>query len=200
MHSKTNPAFNIVKDIVQKFVVQKFVEFGPESYTRKHSFEVARLAKFIANQMRLEPWEKNIIVLSGLVHDIHLSDSLKHLKHFDSREFVEVAALVHDVGKLPLRDLFAKKELFSEEDLESAKEHPVLSANEIKSFGSDYAIAVAEAVIHHHERWDGQGYPFGKKGEEIPLAARIIAVADAFHAMTSERDYRLKKNRQEKLN
>ncbi len=79
------------------------------------------------------------------------------------------------------------------EDLKSAKKHPVLSADAIKSFGNDYAIAVAEAVKYHHERWDRVGYPFGKKGEKIPLAARIIAVADAFHAMTSERDYRLEK-------
>lgn len=179
--------FNIVSNIVPKLV-----KFGPESYTRRHSFEVAALAKFIADEMHLKPREKNIVVLSGLVHDIHLKDSLKR-KRFNSREFIEVAALVHDVGKLPLRELFYKPGLFTPEEWELAKQHPLISANFVKSLGDDYAAAVAEVVKHHHERWDGSGYPFGKKREEIPLASRIIAVADAFHAMTSERGYRQEK-------
>lgn len=187
MRKESSSALNIIRGIALKFV-----GLSADSYTLRHSFEVASLAKFIADEMHLNSREKNVVVLCGLVHDLALKDSLKS-KRFKWRNFIEVAALVHDVGKLPLLDLFKKTGLFTKEEWELVKQHPLLSAEAIKSLGNDYATAVAEAVKHHHERWDGKGYPYGKKAEEIPLAARIIAVADAFHAMTSERNYRQEK-------
>lgn len=103
---------------------------------------------------------------------------------------LEVAALVHDVGKIgcPIRVLRQPIPL-SESDLGAIRQHPTL--------GGILVSAVPElahtlpAVRHHHERWDGHGYPDGLAGENIPLPARIMAVADAFSAMTSNRPYRV---------
>jgi HD-GYP domain-containing protein (c-di-GMP phosphodiesterase class II) len=172
-----------------KHILPTFAEFGPASYTRKHSFEVASLAKFIADELRLKPKEKNVIVLSGIVHDLSLKDSLKP-KRFKSRDFIELAALVHDIGKLSHREVYHKPGPLNEEEWKLVREHPSISAEMIKSLGNDYATAVAETVRHHHERWDGGGYPSGKKGKAIPLASSIIAVADVFNALTTERPYR----------
>lgn len=68
------------------------------------------------------------------------------------------------------------------------KKHPEVGHRIVRTISD--LVGVAEGILHHHERWDGTGYPHGLKGEEIPLISRIIAIADAFDAMTSERHYR----------
>lgn len=104
-------------------------------------------------------------------------------------EKLEKAALFHDIGKIVTPDkILLKPTKLTEEEYEVIKLHPTvgyLILKEIKRFEE-----VATAVKHHHERWDGSGYPDGLKGEEIPLLSRIIAVADVFDALTSDRPYR----------
>lgn len=68
------------------------------------------------------------------------------------------------------------------------KKHPEIGHRIVRTISD--LVVVAEGILHHHERWDGAGYPHGLKGEEIPLISRIIAIADAFDAMTNERHYR----------
>lgn len=105
------------------------------------------------------------------------------------RENVRLAAVLHDVGKIAVPDhVLSKQDELRDYELELIKRH--------SSTGSDilgkamHLHPVMGAVRGHHERWDGQGYPDGLSGTDIPLAARIIAVADSFDAMTSERPYR----------
>ena len=104
-------------------------------------------------------------------------------------EAIIAAAHVHDLGKVGSRDGSLKKpgEL-SDEERQEIEQHAAIGA-EIVSRLEAYKLSV-DTIRHHHERWDGTGYPDGLAGERIPLGARIIAVADAFDAMTSDRVYR----------
>jgi diguanylate cyclase (GGDEF)-like protein/putative nucleotidyltransferase with HDIG domain len=102
---------------------------------------------------------------------------------------VSTAALLHDIGKIGIPDkVLNKKGKLSKEDWEAIKSHPRLGASIVGSIPN--LVPCVSSVLHHHERWDGDGYPEGLKSEEIPLEARILAIADSFEAMTSARPYR----------
>jgi HD-GYP domain-containing protein (c-di-GMP phosphodiesterase class II) len=97
--------------------------------------------------------------------------------------------MLHDLGKLVVGDAILRKPTrLSNEETVAMREHPTTAARILAPFR--FLAREADALRAHHERYDGKGYPSGLKGEEIPLAARIIAVADAFDAMTSSRPYR----------
>lgn len=102
---------------------------------------------------------------------------------------LQIAGLLHDIGKIGIsNDILDKEGPLNEEEWIVIKKHPEISYN-ILSAVNDYG-PLAEIVLAHHEWWDGSGYPNGLKGEEIPVKARIIAIADAFDAMISDRPYR----------
>ncbi len=132
-----------------------------DPYTRGHSVRVNRFAVVIAQQMGLD---------SRQIRDIH------------------VASLLHDVGKIGIDDAILKKPAnLTPEEFTVMKQHPDKGA---KIMGRVERLkTVIPGMRHHHERYDGGGYPLGLKGEEIPLAARIITVADILDAMTSNRPY-----------
>jgi uncharacterized membrane protein YgcG len=103
-------------------------------------------------------------------------------------EDVALSAALHDVGKIEIPDSILQKEgALTPREQSIVKWHTVVGARLVAKTGNR---RVAQAVLHHHESWDGTGYPHGLRGEEIPLYARIIAVSDAFDAMTSSRPYR----------
>lgn len=102
---------------------------------------------------------------------------------------IETAGLLHDIGKISVEENILNKDgTLSEDEYEKIKKHPESSYQILQSINA-YA-GLAEDVLSHHERWDGEGYPRGLKGEEISLIARIITVADAYEAMTADRAYR----------
>lgn len=106
----------------------------------------------------------------------------------ETRE-IHIAGHLHDIGKIGIPDRVLLKEgKLDEEEWKLMKKHPEIGAD-ILSRSSHFA-RLAAIILHHHERWDGKGYPFGSKGEEIPLGARIIAVCDSIDAMASKRSYR----------
>jgi len=116
----------------------------------------------------------------------------------EERDHVRMAAFLHDIGKVgAASDLLAGRVMPEPERLESIHDHPAIGERLLLPLG--LAIPVATTVLHHHERYDGKGYPDGLAGDDIPLAARIIAVVDAFDAMTCERPYRAAKSREEAL-
>ena len=97
--------------------------------------------------------------------------------------------LLHDVGKLPVPDaILHKPSALTRTELLVMRAHPRAGAGMLDALG--YPRRTVEVVRHHHERWDGGGYPYGLAGREIPLWARIFSVVDAVDAMTSERPYR----------
>ena len=109
---------------------------------------------------------------------------------------VSTAALLHDIGKIGIPDnVLNKKKKLNGENWEVIKTHPRLGANIIGNI--PHLVPCVSSILHHHERWDGGGYPEGLKGEEIPIGARILAVADSFEAMTSARPYRHALSREE---
>ncbi len=107
----------------------------------------------------------------------------------DGIERVRSAALLHDIGKLNLPDeLFTKSGVLTDEEWEMIEHHPELGVSILKFIVG--LQGCLDAVLFHHERYDGTGYPRGLKGKNIPLDARIMAVADTYDALTSERPYR----------
>jgi response regulator RpfG family c-di-GMP phosphodiesterase len=103
-------------------------------------------------------------------------------------EVLQQAALMHDIGKIGCHANLNKKEALTAKEYEIFKEHPTHGKNIIEPL--TFLHPVIPGVHLHHERWDGKGYPVGLSGEEIPLMARILAVADSYDAMTSNRAYR----------
>ncbi|OQY10867.1 MAG: hypothetical protein B6I29_00480 [Marinitoga sp. 4572_148] len=102
---------------------------------------------------------------------------------------VFVASTLHDIGKLSIpQAILLKNERLTVEEFNKIKEHPLKGEELVSSFVGFEKIG--KIIRHHHERYDGKGYPDGLKGEEIPFESRIIAVVDAFDAMTTERPYR----------
>ncbi len=101
-----------------------------------------------------------------------------------------LAALVHDLGKTWIaNDILNKSEALSKDERRTMERHPAIGAGIL--IGCDVHPFYVETVLHHHEAWDGSGYPSGLHGEEIPLSARILAVADVYDALTSQRPYRV---------
>lgn len=133
-----------------------------DHYTFGHSQRVAEYATILANSLGLDK---------------------SHL------EMIREAALLHDIGKIGIPEsILTKSGRLTDDEFEVVKRHVEMSMTIIKHLPS--FNHVAPAVIGHHERWDGKGYPRGLMVENIPLAARCLAVADAFDAMTSDRPYR----------
>lgn len=132
--------------------------------TGEHTARVARLSGMIAQGLRLP---------SEQIRRVHR------------------VAPVHDIGKVVVPDhILLKPGPLTAQEQALMRRHTIL-ASEIMGGSNSEIIRLAEQVArHHHERWDGYGYPDGLAGDEIPLAARIVAVADAFDAMVNERPYR----------
>ncbi len=133
-----------------------------DSYTRGHSENVAKYALAIGKKMGLTGSEI---------------------------EELQIAALLHDIGKIGIREeILNKPTKLNDREYRHIKQHPSIAYQIIGRIPG--MEQVAKIVLHHHERYDGQGYPKGLKGDEIPLIARILAVADTFDAMSSNRSYR----------
>lgn len=102
---------------------------------------------------------------------------------------LEEAALFHDIGKIGVGDyLLQKPDFLTSEEYQVIKAHPVIGSRIVESMA--FYGEQSKIVRYHHEHWDGSGYPEGLKGEEIPMLARILTVADVYDALTSDRPYR----------
>jgi HD-GYP domain-containing protein (c-di-GMP phosphodiesterase class II) len=111
---------------------------------------------------------------------------------------VERGALLHDVGKIGVPDsVLRKPQALSRKEWQEMQKHPLLSGILVSKVGVlEGALPI---LLYHHERYDGQGYPFGLLGDKIPLEARIFALVDAYDAMTSDRPYRAAMPHQEAM-
>jgi len=133
-----------------------------DQYTRWHSEKVAEYAQQICINMGLDEQTAGMAYLAGLLHD---------------------------AGKIGVPEsILIKPGRLIDAEFEVIKKHPEIGVNILRSMQNMKEIL--QVIRHHHERYDGSGYPDGLKGEDIPLLSRILAVADAFDAMTSDRSYR----------
>ncbi len=132
-----------------------------DTYTQGHCLRVNEYAVWMAEEMKLT---------------------------FDQRNEIDTAGRLHDIGKLVIPDVVLNKPgKLTDEEFALVKTHPGTSARILKPILPEGILSL---ILHHHERWDGRGYPDGLAGEIIPLGARILALADTFDAMTSSRAYR----------
>jgi putative nucleotidyltransferase with HDIG domain len=135
-----------------------------DPYTKGHSERVAETSVALAQELNLSGRET---------------------------ENIEYTALLHDIGKIGIADnILGKTSSLTNKEFDKIKEHTVMGAKIIEPV--DFLKNSYKAIYHHHEKYNGKGYPDGIKSEDIPLSARIIAVADAYDAMGSDRPYRKK--------
>jgi HD-GYP domain-containing protein (c-di-GMP phosphodiesterase class II) len=133
-----------------------------DSYTHGHSTKVMEYAVKIATEMGLSE---------------------------DEIETIRYAGLLHDIGKIGIKDIIlCKKEALTNDEIEELHRHPEYGANIMERV--ELLKDIAPLTLYHHERYDGTGYPLGLRGEQIPLGARILAVADTYDAMIADRPYR----------
>lgn len=165
-------AINLMSDDIQSHIStidQNYLEMVDviinaveinDAYTSSHNIEVGNYAKLIAEEI-----------------------------HFGRIDDIVLAAKLHDIGKISISgDILNKPGRLTDEEYETIKTHPTEGYKIIESI--DYFRHIKLGVKYHHEHWDGTGYPEGLKAEEIPLIAQIIAVADVYDAVTSDRSYR----------
>jgi HD-GYP domain-containing protein (c-di-GMP phosphodiesterase class II) len=111
---------------------------------------------------------------------------------------IYIAGTLHDIGKIILPpELLNKKGKLTQEEVEQLHRYPEAGYQILKN--TDEYTSIADDVLHHHERFDGKGYPSKLKGENIPFNARVIAVADAYEAMTGDRTYKQKMRKDEAI-
>jgi putative nucleotidyltransferase with HDIG domain len=103
-------------------------------------------------------------------------------------EELRFGAILHDIGKIHVREsTLCKKGPLNQDEWREIRQHPVIGASMVKDI--PYLVPAIPAIRHHHERWNGEGYPDGLSGEDIPIMARVVSVVDAFDAMTTTRAY-----------
>ena len=118
-----------------------------------------------------------------------VNEDAKDKEILKNRNLLIKSALLHDIGKIGIPDaVLNKPERLTDEEWEIMKEHPAIGAEILSK--SSMLSGLIDIVLHHHERFDGKGYPDGLKGAEISVGARIIAICDSIDAMTSTRRYR----------
>ena len=112
---------------------------------------------------------------------------------------ISIGALLHDIGKIEISgEILTKPDKLTPEEFEQIKNHPFMGAEIVKPVKS--LEKARDFILYHHERYDGNGYPFGLKDEEIPLGARIMAVADIFTAIREKRPYRDPMTKEDTIN
>lgn len=116
-------------------------------------------------------------------------------------DHIHIAGHLHDLGKIGISDKVLQKQgPLNDKEWDEIKKHPIIGAEILKPVGYLAASGIADMVYHHHERFDGAGYPDGLRGEDIPLGSRIISLADGLSAMLQDRPYRSKMTFEEAVN
>ena len=211
---------DFIKKPFTELAVKYRVKNAVELYSLKNNLEktVANQTKTILeNSRRLEKLNEDIINLLGNVVEARNRESGLHVKRVQTIteiiakdvmeyypeygltertvEVIRTASALHDVGKIMISDsILLKPGKLTKEEFELMKQHSVLGVDLLKKatdlWDGEYAKANEEICHYHHERYDGRGYPDGLKGEEIPISAQIVSIADAYDALITKRVYK----------
>jgi HD-GYP domain-containing protein (c-di-GMP phosphodiesterase class II) len=175
--------------------LQQKIDEIKELYVREHRIFIHTSIAMAAAIDARDPYthghtERVTTYCLAISRELEGIPEMGHYKNF--RETLQISALLHDIGKIGVPDhILNKHGKLAPEEFEEIKKHSIIGAtilHPIKELSD-----VAKEVRHHQECFDGSGYPDGLKGMDIPLVARIIAVADAFDAITTDRPYKKKK-------
>ena len=178
-----------------------------DSYNRLLEEEVEKRTKILKEAInKLETVHEEVIYRLGKAAEYRDDDTGWHTKRVGimsrkvaetlglNRErckLIELASPMHDIGKIGIPDnVLLKPGRLTEEEFEIIKKHTLIGYDILSGSEHPLLVCAANIALYHHERWDGKGYPFGIRGEEIPLEARIVAIVDFFDACTSDRVYR----------
>lgn len=159
------------------FVLARLVE-SRDNYTGSHIVRVSKYCKIISEEIDEKYFDKRDISKQEFV------------------DTIEVASVLHDIGKVSIEDsILNKKGKLTYKEFEQMKKHTIIGNELLKSVTNEmhsnkFIDMGVELTRHHHEKFDGSGYPDGLKGENIPLSARIMAIADVYDALTSKRSYK----------
>jgi putative nucleotidyltransferase with HDIG domain len=152
----------LVPEVVEMVKAMAGALYAKSDYNKVHHLETARFAEMVAKVLGLN--QRQV-------------------------EQIRVAGLLHDVGLLSVpEEIINKPGQVTAEELRVLMQHPIMGAQMFRPISA--LKEICDILENHHECWDGTGYPRGLKGEDIPLAARIVAIVDAYHAMISDRPYR----------
>jgi putative nucleotidyltransferase with HDIG domain len=165
----------LVKKVENQYLsmFKSFVKFidAKDAYTSQHSSNVSMYAELILNEIQITDRDKNDIL---------------------------IAAALHDIGKIGIPDnILMKPDKLSNDEYVKMKEHSSIGADLLGGI-EDYQL-ISKIIRHHHEKWDGSGYPNNLVGNEIPFGSQIIAIADAYDAIVSERVYRKARSQREAI-
>lgn len=184
-------AFGISEKIEKNQNIDDLIKNAEDKMYRHKLMEQNSFHNSIITSLEIALEEKDFETENHVKRLKDLSLRIGKMMQLSDYELDELSLLatLHDIGKICIAEnILLKPAKLSSEEWELVKKHPEIGYRIASS--SPELATVAEAILHHHERWDGKGYLKGLKGEEIPLLSRIIAIVDSFDAMTNDRPYR----------
>lgn len=171
--------------------LEKIMQIAEDFMYKQKLFEYKSLHSSILSSIKRTMFEKSNETEEHAQRLRQLSKKLGQAIGLSDEELVslELLSTLHDIGKISIdSNILTKKDTLTDEDWREIKKHPEVGYR-ITQAAPDL-IHISEYILSHHERWDGSGYPQGLKGEDIPLLSRILAIVDAFDAMSQDRIYR----------
>ncbi len=183
--------------ILYKFYAEKIIEIKNDSYNMLYNTTFSLLGRVseLKDDETQNHQERVGIIISTIMKKMKTSS--KYSRYLTNSFIIDVVngSCLHDIGKIAIEDsVLLKKGKYTIEEHDRMKRHTVIGAEILsetgKKSGLDVYDTAIEIVKYHHEKWDGSGYPEGLKGVEIPLSARIMAVADVYDALVSRRCYK----------
>lgn len=219
--------YTLIMALANEESVEKYLDFGVDDFLIKPIKKLDFENRIRNNLRIIKLYQKQKIIyyLATITqtNDVDLSMHINRVKkyckilasalsknpkynHVITDDFIEnlkISSVLHDIGKIAISDkLLNKKGAFSQKEYEEIKKHPeigydIISLIHNRHPDNDFLSTCMQVTRSHHERYDGKGYPDGLKGEAIPLSARILAVADVYDALTSQRIYKDKMSHEE---
>ncbi len=187
--------------VLISFVVKQLVDTSMDNYRLRHEFESLFRDTIHAFSSTIDA--RDAYTANHCRNVAQYAQKTAKILNLSEKEIdnIYIAGILHDTGKIAIAEnILNKQGRLTDEEFTAMKQHVNKGYEILSTVTHLEQLGILKSVLHHHERVDGQGYPMGLQGDSIPLGARILAVCDAFDAMTTDRSYRLKMRRDEAIN